>query len=795
MKINFKIILVGLSFLYSLSTLAQGNDRPFTPMRTQSQIPSAVFVPTQTKIDQAQKEASTINYKSIDQKSNVNSFLINSNYEIDYLLRSGKILFDNDITAYLESILDLVLSNEPQLRDRIHVYLLKSSEVNAYATQQGYIFVSIGLLAQLENEAQLAFILAHESQHISGKHGITYVLDNSKKGNNNSSGNETVRQRKMSSLEYSRNQETEADTASFRRAMQAGYRASSAISSMDILQLSFIPFTNTKFNFNEIETEDFKIPDWAIADSVEEIPLNTDESDDTYSTHPRLELRRNALKKLAEDFEGGKNYLVSKESFENTVRECRFEIIFLHLVEGDYASSLYISNVLLQKYPNNQFLEEAFAKSLYGIYAYRVNNKKNQVNFNTNKHYGEMQRMSLYFGRIKTIELGLIAFRTLYDVEQKYHNPFITHVLDDLIGMFSSQSKKTFEDLIQKKNYSADLVSKGMNVKHEVLIARIKSNVASEPTSKKEKTPAAVNKIKSKQEDTEESEEGSKYDRLRANRGEKSAKKETEYTSADAEEVPDWLDHYIYMLLQNVNESELNARFDSVSQHYSNVTENQKNWEKEYAAQQRKYNRKGFELGLDSLLIIDPYYVGIKVTKKNVRVENVDNNQMEFAHLFQSYIDNKSFHGHMLAWETMNETDTIPFNELSEMNDWYEEIKKHVENDVDMVALTTDYFYPILNNYHCRYVIFPGAIRVHDTRYSPMPKNVLGYMSLMLAPTLVPALISKRVESHFYTDCFYYVYDLDTGTMIWHHRHQFAGNSNIATINLYFQDLLIQTIK
>ncbi len=44
--------------------------------------------------------------------------------------------------------------------------------VNAFATPGGYVFITSGLLAKVENEAQLAGVLAHEITHITERHAL-----------------------------------------------------------------------------------------------------------------------------------------------------------------------------------------------------------------------------------------------------------------------------------------------------------------------------------------------------------------------------------------------------------------------------------------------------------------------------------------------------------------------------------------------------------------------------------------------------------------------------------------------
>ena len=60
------------------------------------------------------------------------------------------------------------VSERPDLPWEFHV--VNSSVINAFALPGGKIFISRGLLAKLENEAQLAGILGHEIGHVTAQH-------------------------------------------------------------------------------------------------------------------------------------------------------------------------------------------------------------------------------------------------------------------------------------------------------------------------------------------------------------------------------------------------------------------------------------------------------------------------------------------------------------------------------------------------------------------------------------------------------------------------------------------------
>ncbi len=61
-------------------------------------------------------------------------------------------------------------SHRPQLQYRFTV--LDSPEVNAFALPGGYIYVTRGLLAHLDSEAELAAVLGHEIGHVAARHAV-----------------------------------------------------------------------------------------------------------------------------------------------------------------------------------------------------------------------------------------------------------------------------------------------------------------------------------------------------------------------------------------------------------------------------------------------------------------------------------------------------------------------------------------------------------------------------------------------------------------------------------------------
>lgn len=74
----------------------------------------------------------------IDQKKKA-FFLLKSNYMIDELLMSGRVLFGDPVSEFVNTVADKLLESEPKLRKELRFYCLKSNVTNAFCTNQGII--------------------------------------------------------------------------------------------------------------------------------------------------------------------------------------------------------------------------------------------------------------------------------------------------------------------------------------------------------------------------------------------------------------------------------------------------------------------------------------------------------------------------------------------------------------------------------------------------------------------------------------------------------------------------------
>ena len=133
-------------------------------------------------------------------------------------------------------------------------HLLNDSKtINAFALPGGQVFITVGLLDKLENEAQLAGVLGHEIGHVVNRHAAQH-LAKSELGQKIASSvgvaaSQDMRHgmeasavaavvNHMMQLKYSRNDESEADQFGLQYMTQAGYDPRAMLGVMKILMES-----------------------------------------------------------------------------------------------------------------------------------------------------------------------------------------------------------------------------------------------------------------------------------------------------------------------------------------------------------------------------------------------------------------------------------------------------------------------------------------------------------------------------------------------------------------------------
>jgi predicted Zn-dependent protease len=257
------------------------------------------------------------------------------------LERSGKLRADPALNAYLQGVMDKLY---PEFGGKVRIRAIDSNQLNAFALPNGSIYINIGLLARLQNEAQLATVLAHEGAHFVHRHSFqqsehvknvaTFALIVGMAGVP-VVGN-IVALTSMSG--FSREHETEADQIGYRRLVTAGYSAKEAPKTFEHL-------------IAEIKALEINEPFF-------------------FASHPKLQDRVDSLTELSRDAVNGE---AGHEAYVMAIREVR-----LFALQEDLDAYRYKQLILVLSDPERrrEYPPEA---SYYLGEAYRLRNQEGDL--------------------------------------------------------------------------------------------------------------------------------------------------------------------------------------------------------------------------------------------------------------------------------------------------------------------------------------------------------------------------------------------------------------------------------
>jgi beta-barrel assembly-enhancing protease len=170
-------------------------------------------------------------------------------------LEKANVISQNErATAFLNRLGELILSHSDKAPFDFKFSIIRSSAINAFATPGGYVYVNQGLITLVENEGELAGVLAHEIAHVNGRH-IAQLADRSQKvgisalaailaGAFLGGGGDltaavtgfTMATATTLSLQYSREQEEAADRMGISYLVAAGYDGSTMLDFLKIMR-------------------------------------------------------------------------------------------------------------------------------------------------------------------------------------------------------------------------------------------------------------------------------------------------------------------------------------------------------------------------------------------------------------------------------------------------------------------------------------------------------------------------------------------------------------------------------
>jgi len=173
----------------------------------------------------------------------------------------GGVMQDPEVNDYLNDLGNRLVAAAPDGRQDFEFFAVADPSINAFALPGGYVGVNTGLILLAQNESELASVLAHEISHVTQRHmarmlvaqqnsllmtlaGLAVAILASRAGGASSgdaisaalAGSQALAIQNQ--LNFTRENEYEADRIGFQRLVVAGYDPNSMAALMERLQRS-----------------------------------------------------------------------------------------------------------------------------------------------------------------------------------------------------------------------------------------------------------------------------------------------------------------------------------------------------------------------------------------------------------------------------------------------------------------------------------------------------------------------------------------------------------------------------
>jgi hypothetical protein len=678
----------------------------------------------------------------VDEKEE--AFIREMSYYAQQRMISGIVLFNDSLSLYVSKVAQVLLKDDTATFNKLHFYVYKSPDPNAYTSATGNILVTVGLLAQLDNEAQLAFILAHEITHYRRGHMLKGYLNREELKEHSST---TPSYLLLSSYySYNQEQELEADQLGFELYKKSPYSVREALRSFDVLDYSDLPFDDVPFDTTFFNKNYMTIPAGYFMKEVDPI-YSDDNYEDRNSTHPNVRKRRMQLMTEVDTVKnaGTHLYVVSKDFFLSVRETSRYEICRLYLIERNYPGAIYASYMLLQRHPNDMYLKKIIGHSLYEIAAY------NQTS--TGNSYYNPYLMYDFFGggggRYSALKRSgyyrIPDFKDYPGQQQQLYHLFHEIEPDELTVLALSYNwgihKSDPSDHFQKSLCDSLFI---MLVNKQNLHMSYFSTIT--PDEAKEQF-----KKDSLQRVEETGETGdSKYSRMDKFRLNSQKERFTKFAFVEMLKDTEFVAQFKYY---TDHRTSLVSTGDNMSW-YSNKTK------KERAAEEKENENYG--LGIQKVIVVSPDYEMYKQAKRKTQSEQdytaSEKGQEDLGNTIKKEAAATGLDCVLLSAFAMDSLDGDTFSDLATLNEWFYERMQHGTGGYATTMNNQAQVDSIIAKYGTRYVMFTGV----ETEYRKKIQHPFWFgVSCIAVVPVIRAFIPRNNMSYDAA-----IVDLKTGEVI-----------------------------
>ncbi len=473
LKISFKfelfriftsfLILITLSNLNVLKAQKVSKSpldfNDYKPIGSDGELPEKLKTSSSIKAQEALKRIKVSGKKRKERKAE-EAHAVQVSFFEDQILSSGQILFGNPIADYVQKVGQYLIKDQDDLRNELQFYVLKSHVPNAYTTSNGMVVVSIGLLVRLENESQLAVILAHEIQHYIKKHSLVQFKE-TQKAISETRGNSSLDDKLKSMYRFSKDHEYEADNLGYEMLKKTEYDLNEGIYVFEMLKYTDYPFLETPFTIDSLSNQSYVFPKTTLdltqsllQSAIEkEQNLENSDEDELESTHPSLSQRilvlRDRIAKL--DMKGKKKFIMDEHSFHLMQKIARHEQLLLHIRRADYGQAFYLSKVMELLYGKSLFLSKIKAMSIYALAEHRFKGHDlKDYGCSVLENKGEWRNLFAGINALTENELSVLAAKVVWEEWSKYpQDEFLLNVRDHVFNSLQVKGKIRLTDFIE----------------------------------------------------------------------------------------------------------------------------------------------------------------------------------------------------------------------------------------------------------------------------------------------------------------------------------------------------------
>lgn len=719
-------------------------DGEFKPMKSLGNVPS-VFTQQSSKVFESKILEIDKNQKKYEQKAQEDVHLRTS-YAIHETLYDGRVLFGDPITSYLNKIADEILKNDPKTRSEINIFTYQSSDVNAVCFPNGVILVNTGLIAQVDNERELAFIIAHEISHYIKKHSLNegVEVERMKRGKGKYKGLEDKDLEKHY-FSYSREHEAEADVYGFELMKKTNYELEGVEDVFHVLKYSYLPYDDEKLDLAFFTYNNLILPTSAFLEELNKVDF-ADENEDPKSTHPSSEERRRVIEKSLKSVNttSKQKNIAGEADFKIIQRLARFDLSNIYLMELNYAKAIYNSYSNIKNYGEDEYNNIVILKSFYALNRYISKNKLSNILESTSEITGEWQKIYHLAWNLSGKEFTALSAHTASNILLKYPN--------------NVSAQRITEELI------SDLISE-----HDFV------------TTYFETRPYSETKIEFVPISEEEYNNLSRTDQIKY----KKAENETKVEAPTFER---------YIFANIINESFVQTAFDKgrvkkdEKDRIANLSRSEK---KKIKKQKDKEAKKPKSLGIDKIVMFNPEYTKQFKKKAKTNLKNTEEAEIKFNQTILNVADKVDLDIKLIDdnLKTLSNIDEInAYNALRKFSD---ERFHHLKNKVELLSLNQEELSQYPDILGTKYLATTG---LYSEKRKVYGKFWICASGIFVYPIL-PFIIYDTYRPHYSTLYYYFLFDMQDGKPVWSTAKVVDDNDYSSLVNTLLYDSFNQTHK